>query len=998
LVGTGFFINPKGLKSAEQALLRRYAKAHKLPLITVAAFINDIFYALAYELRANIVCFNLPFDISRLAVRYNSARGKTMKGGFTFQLSEDQWKPRVQIRHLSARAALKQFTKPRRQFNSRGMRKRGLATKARRGSFIDLKTTAAALTSRSFTLATLADFLNTPHRKQKIDEHGGALTETYIDYAVNDIQVTWECYVVLCKKFEKHGLRKTLLSQLLSEASLGKAYLREMEIRSWRESQTDFPDSLTGIIMSTYYGGRSEVRIRRLPVQVQYCDFLSMYPTVCALMGLWRFVTAKGITWRESASKVSALLDSVTPEDLQRAETWSGLTTIVQVISDDDCLPLRTKYDGEPQARIGLNYLKSKTALWFTLADCIASKLLTGKCPKVVRAISFAPGELQDGLKPIAILGDPNYMIDPGADDFYRRLIDLRIEIKRLLKTAKGPRAVELEAAQQFLKILANATSYGIFVELIVAELDEAERRLCFGRSGEPFAISTTKIEEPGRYFHPLLATLITGAARLMLAMTQTLANRAGLDWAFCDTDSMALAKPESMTENAFYNAAQSVRDWFTPLNPYKHQEPLLKLEDANCGVSGSKKGRLVPLFCLAISDKRYVLFNIGPDGKPTIRKASGHGLGYLRSPYSENDAPATIPEPAVELERVALDRWQYDLWYQIILATLEGHPDIVDLDYHPALTSPAASRYGATTPALLRWFKKYNEGKAQEQQVWPFNFMLAYQVSPHRSATASGLPLDITDPCKQPKWTLSVPKPVAPYDTNINRAAQKCFDRQTGKAVSAKLLMTYREALAQYHLHPESKFLNGEPYDRGRTLPRHVEAIAIHHIGKEANRWEEQYYLGLNIDAQVDYGMVPEWDELQTAVKNISTTLSRRELADKAGISRTRLSKLWNGQPVRNAGVVIERVLNAVREVDREKREANRLSTMRPKDQWLHRIGGFRAGESPTQLRNRIAEIERLEKLLVSGGVTFEGLEQIQRRLCTLKGIYFDDYDPSDD
>ena len=32
--------------------------------------------------------------------------------------------------------------------------------------------------------------------------------------------------------------------------------------------------------MSTYYGGRSEVRMRRMAVRVLYCDFLSMYPTV----------------------------------------------------------------------------------------------------------------------------------------------------------------------------------------------------------------------------------------------------------------------------------------------------------------------------------------------------------------------------------------------------------------------------------------------------------------------------------------------------------------------------------------------------------------------------------------------------------------------------------------------------------------------------------------------------------------------------------------------
>lgn len=46
--------------------------------------------------------------------------------------------------------------------------------------------------------------------------------------------------------------------------------------------------------IGTYFGGRS-VRIRRQTRQVILCDFLSMYPTVCTLMGLWRFVIAEGM-------------------------------------------------------------------------------------------------------------------------------------------------------------------------------------------------------------------------------------------------------------------------------------------------------------------------------------------------------------------------------------------------------------------------------------------------------------------------------------------------------------------------------------------------------------------------------------------------------------------------------------------------------------------------------------------------------------------------------
>ncbi len=80
-----------------------------------------------------------------------------------------------------------------------------------------------------------------------------------------------------------------------------------------------------------------------------------------------------------------------------------------------------------------------------------------------------------------------------------------------------------LDSEQQALKILANSTSYGIFVELNVADLDAPEKLTCYGPGGEGFPVESQKIEEPGKYFHPLLATLITGAARPMLAIAESL-------------------------------------------------------------------------------------------------------------------------------------------------------------------------------------------------------------------------------------------------------------------------------------------------------------------------------------------------------------------------------------------------------------------------------------------------------------------------------------------
>ncbi|MGC2415532.1 MAG: hypothetical protein WA459_22910 [Stellaceae bacterium] len=331
LIKHGLFYEPTALSEREQRTLVSFGRSNELEWMTREEFVEKIFYGFDYELRATIVGFNLPFDISRLAIHHGSARRRPMRGGFSFQLSEDPRRPRVQVKHLSRRASMIRFTAPPRQRTPRGMRKHGRVP-VRRGFFVDAKTAGAALTSRSDTLASLAEFLETSSRKLSTEEHGGPLTRDYLTYAMQDVQVTWECLIELSRRYAQHGLTETPLHRIKSEAGIGKAYLRQMGIVSWRIAQPDFPPELLNIIMQTYFGGRSEVHLRRIITQVLYCDFLSMYPTVCTLMGLWRYVIAKGVSWRETTEETRELLDRITLADLRDRETWRNLTTLVQVL------------------------------------------------------------------------------------------------------------------------------------------------------------------------------------------------------------------------------------------------------------------------------------------------------------------------------------------------------------------------------------------------------------------------------------------------------------------------------------------------------------------------------------------------------------------------------------------------------------------------------------------------------------------------------------------
>ena len=186
---------------------------------------------------------------------------------------------------------------------------------------------------------------------------------------------------------------------------------------------------------------------------------------------------------------------------------------LVQVQPDCDLFPVRSQYSGENYS-IGLNYLSSRPPLWYTLADCMTSGLLTGKPPRVIKAIRFTAKEPQLGLVPIDIAGNSDYRVDPYQDDFYRRLIELRQQVKSemVAARARGDDDAEdrLNAEQQAMKITANSTSYGIFVEMNVVNYVSTITGTCHGAEGPGFETTVHNVETPGNYFHPLLGVIAT--------------------------------------------------------------------------------------------------------------------------------------------------------------------------------------------------------------------------------------------------------------------------------------------------------------------------------------------------------------------------------------------------------------------------------------------------------------------------------------------------------
>lgn len=815
----GLFYDPEVLNRDELAIVQEYVAVNNLKLLDLDKF-RRLFIKYGYKLHGTIVGLNLPFDISRIALKAGPAK-KHMRGGFSFKLFNYTDQPAVRVKHLSSLQSMIDFAAPGKLNVPRGMKKRGISVPYHTGFFVDIRTIAASLTSRSFSLSSLCEFLKVPTQKTASDQHGGPLTFEYLDYAMDDAQATWECFAKLSAMYATHGLDRPI-HKVLSEASIGKGYLEKMGIEPLLKCQPDIPREIFGRIMGSYYGGRTETRLRKVRERILYTDFKSMYPTVNALMGLWDFVIADGFTWYDSTAETREFIKSIESDDFQNPKTWKRLRTLVRIAPDEDLLPTRAKYN-EKTHTIGLNYLSCETPIWYTLADVIAAKILSGKTPKILEATTFEPGPPQDGLQAIDLFGDAEFHVDPKSEDVFNRLIDLR----DAAKAAKN----ENEKA---IKIIANATSYGIFIETQRDDAPKPEALNVFGPDGDQFEIQSNAIEQPGNYFHPLLGTLITGAARLMLALAEHKTLSEGLGWVFCDTDSLAIAKPADMDEDEFQRLAHNVVDWFEPLNPYRKPGSILQLEDVNFSPNDDKK--LVPLYAYALSSKRYALFNLGEGNTPIIRKASAHGLGLYLDPYGNDDPAPGIPEPIVSLHQIGVRRWQYDLWYHVLEHALGGEANRIAYDFHPSLNQPARIRYGATSPEMLRWMTAFNSGKEYRDQIKPFGFLLTLTA---RSGVWSEPALhEFVDGAKRgrPKKKPDI-KPIAPFERDGALLEGRVIDRVTGECVSSDQLKNYAECLSRYHLSPEDKFLNADYLDTGETLRRHVVADCIRLIGKEANK-----------------------------------------------------------------------------------------------------------------------------------------------------------------
>jgi hypothetical protein len=780
------------LSRSDVQVLRTFASKQvesvRTEVMPLSRFVDEVFYPVVYDDHARLVGFNLPFDISRLTRDYGLGR-RNWRGGFAFTLSENRFRSPIHIKSLDSTKSFIEFARPpkRNQRHSKSPYK---------GRFIDLRTLGFALTNEKLTLESACEQFHTTHRKTRPSNHG-KVTSEYVEYNINDVLSTHDLYINMIRQYDSFHLRLPP-EKAYSPASIGKQYLKQMGIKPFLEQNPEFPPEVLGYIMTTYYGGRSEVRIRKKPAEVRYMDFASMYPSLFSLMGLWQSITAEGIGCFEATKEIRRLVDKADSKSLRSSTLWREMTAIVQIQPDEDLVPVRAHYDDKDAYNIGINHLTSPEPLWYALSDVVASKLLTGKSAKILRAIKFVPQGRQSGLMPTQIVGES--IVNPDEDLFLKlRELRKKTQKERDQQPVGSPEHERLDAVQNELKIIANAASYGIFIEA------NAEDRKCEAHvyGLEHFSCRASKKEKFGRFFHPIISTMLTSGARLLLAMAETWLQQHGGTtryYAFCDTDSMAVSP---------FNW-RKLQEYFEPLNPMPG-EPFFKLEAEN----HDENSRLRALWFYGISAKRYVLYYLDENGEPVPVKWSSHGLGHLKHEKESG--------------------WEKQLWTNILRHALGKISKDQLLDQYA--NDYAIAELTVTKPHLLRRVKTLNEGSRHDRQIKPYNFVL---VGSPTMLSENGKPIiPLTPFTRDPD--------LAPYQPFVDAKSGKLYEENT-----ELYWKTLKKTVEEYIDHPESKFVNGQMC--GTMRRRHLRADSICYIGKEANELEETQILGIDEETYVEY------------------------------------------------------------------------------------------------------------------------------------------------
>jgi hypothetical protein len=851
--------------------------AINLKLMAQSAFISHVFWK-AVRSGELVLGYNLPFDLSRLATL--ATKGK--KGEWSLALSS-LWKnpktgrvvpnpkwPRIVIDAQNSKMA---FIRLGSILHKEQWKKEG--------RFLDLRTLGWALRSESYSLKSACKGFGV---KGKVEHKpSGRITPQEIDYCRGDVAATHRLLNAMMAEFNQNPI-DLKPDKAYSPASIAKAYLQEMGIKK-PKGHFEIAAKSHGIAMQSYYGGRAECRIRKTPVPVIHTDFTSQYPTVNALLGNWNVLTSSSVKFVDATTQVRRLLLNIRLKETFEPSFWGQLSFFGLIKPHDDVVPVRTVYPENTKTQnIGVNFLRSDKPIWYAGPDLVASVLLTGRVPKLIKALRVVPHGRQSALNRTNLRGMVE--INPAKDDFYREVIKQRVAHKS-----------ENKALAHFLKILANSGSYGLFVE-VNKEMKSKPTKVRYFSGEKKGTLESTYREKPGAWYFPPLASLITAGGRLLLAMLEKSVVGRGASYLFCDTDSLCIVgsknggfvpcaggshthKGQPAIKALSLDDVKSIADEFNKLNPYRSTlvPDILKIEDVNFAKS-KPRNPFRQIFGYAISAKRYALFT--KSGKDIhIEKASGHGLGYLYSPKESRSE---------ESEGEEAPAWVKEAWDFLVRKELGLRPK------EPSwLHLPAMMRMVVTTPNVLK--------NQRPEWLGPFNFFLYPLLSP-----LGGYPTgcDKTNfffiaPMESDRSKWSSLSGINIHDGKMYRVAPS----RNGKP-DRVVPDSFRIILRQYLDKSEVKSLapDGTPCTsttHGLLRKARITAGKLIPVGKETDRHWEQGEDPSMIDPSIHiYEKPGNMCIAELFDRKRWSKLGVRRLMRASGLSQTTVYKILRGEPVR--------------------------------------------------------------------------------------------------
>lgn len=831
------------------------------------AFIQKLFWP-AVRQGWLVVCFNSPFDISRLS---RSFRPLTDRDGFSLIMGHRYWRkarkwiadpyrPTIRIRPKDARVAFIERSIPR--FKSKGRSRSGSWDDwSRPARFMDVGTLLKALFDRHKGLDAWCEHFKIPGKLKTPDGRpyvpSGRVTREELAYCANDVFCTQALLSIAKKEFDRHHLA-LLPDKAYSSASIGKAYLRAFGLKR--------PPKLTnkdaGIAMQAYQGGRSECKIRCTKVPVLRLDFVSQYLTVNALLKNQQILLADSVEFKDATDEISCLLTEVTLEKCFDQKFWPSLNFFAEVVPEHDIFPTQAAFDpnNRDKHNIADCYLSSEVSMYKTGPDIVASIIRTGKIPQIKKALRVVAKGVQKELKPAKLMNEVEFDPYNSQHDFFKMVVEAKERASAAAKEAKsrGDKLAENreKALKDGLKTVATSTGYGIYVQLIEEKVQLRQwnkkikkmislppRNLSVYSGNDQRVINSVReYEKSGPYYCPPIASLITGGSRLLLAMVEQCVAEAGGVHAACDTDSLFIVanksgkpivgndsfRPDGLEIGDPKQAAREsaripaltrsrvvdISRLFEQLNPYTFDGTILKIEDIN-HERGDSSLPLRTVWCYCVSAKRYVLWTY-EKGEIKIVDAKAHGLGAFMSPV----------EPPKDWD----EKWPF--WVDQAWRYVLSQQRITHDHYQPEwLDRPLMQSVTVTTPHTL--------GVRLQNFCKPYDFVIC-PVLDSDSDTLS----DSDEPKQKPSLVGRFTKDPKEWLTQEYRDTRtgKIFHITTTNEPGKLQARTYREFLNRYAFHSESKALapggvnRCDGYTRGVLVRDHVVARNLVLCGKQSD------------------------------------------------------------------------------------------------------------------------------------------------------------------